>query len=36
MADSQFKTRGQQKAQGKQRVYFTYHPDDFDKHFNEM
>ena len=36
MADFQFRTRGQQSPQGKQRVYFTCHPDDFEKYFEEI
>ena len=36
MSDFQFRTRGQQSPQGKQRVYFTCHPDDFDKFFEEI
>ena len=36
MADFQFRTRGQQSPQGKQRVYFTCHPDDFEKCFEEI
>ena len=36
MADFQFRTRGQQSPQGKQRVYFTCHTDDFEKYFEEI
>ena len=36
MSDFQFRTRGQQIPQGKQRVYFTCHPDDFEKFFEEI
>lgn len=36
MSDFQFGTRGQQSPQGKQRVYFTYHPDDFEFFFEEI
>lgn len=36
MADFQYKTRGQQSPQGKQRVYFTCHPDDFEKFIEEI
>ena len=36
MADFQFRTRGQQSPQGKQRVYFTCHPDDFERFFEEI
>lgn len=36
MSDFQFRTRGQQSPQGKQRVYFTCHPDDFEKYFEEI
>ena len=36
MSDFQFGTRGQQSPQGKQRVYFTCHPDDFEFFFEEI
>lgn len=36
MSDFQFRTRGQQSPQGKQRVYFTSHPDDFALFFEEI
>ena len=36
MSDYQFRTRGQQSPQGKQRVYFTCHPDDFENFFEEI
>ena len=36
MSDFQFRTRGQQSPQGKQRVYFTCHPDDFALFFEDI
>ena len=36
MADFQFRTRGQKSPQGLQRVYFTCHPDDFEKFFEDI
>lgn len=36
MVNFQYKTRGQQKPQGKQRVYFTCHPEDFELYFEEV
>jgi tetratricopeptide (TPR) repeat protein len=36
MVNFQYKTRGQQKPQGKQRVYFTCHPDDFEIYFEDI
>ena len=36
MSDFQFRTRGQQSPQEKQRVYFTCHPDDFEKYFEDI
>ena len=36
MADFQFKTRGQQNPQGKQKVYFTCHPQDFEMYFETI
>lgn len=36
MADFQFRTRGQKSPQGLQRVYFTCHPEDFDKYLEEI
>ena len=36
MSDFQFRTRGQQSPQGKQRVYFTCHPEDFEMFFETI
>lgn len=36
MVNFQYKTRGQQSPQGKQRVYFTCHPEDFELYFEEV
>ena len=36
MADFQFRTRGQKSPQGLQRVYFTCHPEDFEKFFETI
>lgn len=36
MLNFQYKTRGQQNPQGKQRVYFTCHPDDFEIYFEDI
>ena len=36
MSDFQFRTRGQKSPQGKQRVYFTCHPDDFALFFEDI
>lgn len=36
MVNFQYKTSGQQKPQGKQRVYFTCHPDDFEIYFEDI
>lgn len=32
----QYKTRGNASPQGKQKVYFTCHPDDFDRYFEKI
>lgn len=36
MADLKYKTRENRSPQGKPRVYFCCHPDDFDKYFEEI
>lgn len=36
MEELLFKTRGREKPNRKQKVYFMYHPDDFDRYFEEI
>lgn len=36
MSDLLYRTRGMVNPKGKPRVYFTCHPDDFDKSFNKV